>query len=227
MAPETFSRVDVENIEAVKGVLRIQKDYDICRGQPAETTIEQFHEAASAQCGEDKDCQDKTFNKLVSGEYSLAKAAKGAADGSALGLIPLAAGSSTASWGKASLAGAVIGLLSSGRGQSLKECTRDAPHFFNEKGERILLKCGGWDYKSEKIPYSEKYTGQEKADMLLASTFDKSYILEGQTIVNTNKKGMMIQKRCSIMTEEDFEHVLKYYPIKLSEPVRYVKKETE
>lgn len=218
--PETFSRIDPENIDAVKGVLRFERDYDRCRDQPVAETVLQFREAAAAKCNGDQACEEQTWQKLVNGEYSLGKAVKGAADGSAIGLVPLAVGSSTASWGRVSLAGALLGLLSTTRGPSLKECTIKAmPRLFDQDGKRISFACMSWGYKSKNLPVDGEYSEQERAELLLSSGFNKRYILdnEGMTVVNTYKRGMMIEARCSIMSEEDFRLVQKFYPVQLKE----------
>jgi len=205
-----YDRVpDSENIDVRAGVLFLKKNgWDRCKNQPIEKTRDQFREAAVLKCGDDEVCRDETYAKLADGYYSLRKIANGAGDGSAVGLIPLAMGSSTTAWGNATVAGMVLGMLSSGRENSLKECTMHHSDIWGESGEPVGLAC--WPWKAGKnLDPKGSYTDEERVVHLLNGDFDHSRFKHGDPVVNTRKDGPMIKRRCALMTPEEFDFVQK------------------
>lgn len=211
-----YQRVpDAEAIVAHAGLYHIDRDWDWCRKQSMEVTRSQFREAAALKCGEDEACREETYVKLSDGRYTLKAVAKGASDGSALGLLPLAAGGSTAAFGGVTVAGMVLGMLSSGREKSLEQCKGVDIAIIEDSGEMIKPACVGWAGKNGLDP-NGTYTDEERVAHLLSGNFDRSYIKHGDPVVNTHKTGLMIERRCGLMTPEEFDFVQKRTGIQIT-----------
>lgn len=204
-----YQRVpDASNLDVRAGRIVLHPDWDHCRGQQMEATRSQFREAATLKCGEDQACRDETYEKLAEGRSTLGSVAKGAVDGSALGLIPLAAGSSTASWGNATLAGMAIGAVLGGAEPSIKSCTSMGGYLDgkDENGKDVGTPCWGW-LRGKGLDWNGDYTDEERVTYLLASDFDRSHINDGDPVVMVYKTGPMIKRRCALMTTEEFKFV--------------------